>query len=216
MPFLFDIAPDWNMVVIDVAIAWVVVALPRFLQVRWIVTSGIYTTDELEAADLRQRNTIDPVRHTSIAGTLLAPALLSLLGLPALCWGKPIEDLPRSRPIPNLGFQVSMAPLVMYALQSLLFVVLAALLVYIYPAGAPVSTRAAELCMRMALLTLLPIPLLDSGDAWFFFLGRPNPKFLLWIAGLGLLGAIYGTGAIWDLQQLATRNVDTLRTLLPF
>ncbi|MCU0226154.1 MAG: hypothetical protein MUF01_00825 [Bryobacterales bacterium] len=168
---------DWNLALVDVAASWVVVALPRYVQARLLADSGVYGQPELAARAIDERLSLDPVRHTSLLGTLLAPALCSLMNLPVLAWGKPLEAGHPAQP--RLAFRLWMATPLVYLAQALLLGLLMALLAKVYLAGAPVAARAAQLCLRMAVVNLLPLPLLESGAALAVLLRRaPFPAWV--------------------------------------
>lgn len=177
---------DWNLALIDVAAAWVVVALPRYCQARLLAASGLYTQQELHARAIDERLSIDPVRHTSLLGTLLAPALTSLASLPVIAWGKPFDAGHPGQP--RLALRLWLAGIVAYLVQAVLLAMLMAVLAKVYLAGAPVAARAGQLCLRMAILNLLPLPMLEGGVALGVMFKRPSPP--VWLSALATVGAL--------------------------
>jgi len=196
--------PNWNLALIDVATAWVVVALPRYAQARLLVRSGCYSAEAIYALGIEERATIDPVKHTSILGTLLAPVLTSVASMPVLAWGKPIESGNPGRRQPKLAACIWMAPTAVYALQAFLLAALMAALAHIYLPGAPVAARAGQLCLRLALLNLVPLPVLDSGLSVSVFRGQSDSgHWLPATLSVTVLAALAATGILRAMDNLA-------------
>lgn len=193
---------DWNLALIDVASAWVVVALPRFAQAKVLARGGVYSHEALRALAIDERLSIDPVKHTSVLGTLLAPAATSLANLPVLAWGKPIEITSLGQP--RLATRLWLAPSVVYLLQACALAALMALLARFYLEGAPVAARAGQLCLRLALLNLLPLPLLDSGLSLTAWSNRPLlPRWQLSLLSLAALAGLHASGILRALDHQA-------------
>lgn len=193
---------DWNLALIDVASAWVVVALPRLAQAKLLASSGRYPAEAMRALAIDERLSVDPVKHTSALGTLLVPAITSLASLPVIAWGKPIESA--SPGLPRLARRIWLAPILVYLAQALLFGALMAVLSQVYLAGAPVAARAGQLCLRLAMLNVLALPLLDSGLALSVGLKRPlKPAWIPALLTLVALSVLWTTGALRAIDQEA-------------
>lgn len=194
--------PDWNLALIDVVCAWVVVALPRYVQARVVAQSGQYSWEAQRALGIDERLSIDPVKHTSLVGTILAPAACSLASLPVIAWGKTIETGGAQHASRTVALRLWLAPVVVYVVQAVLLAVVMALLAKVYLAGAPVAARAGQLCLRLAALNLLALPLLDSGLAWRFTpVGSRLPRGTGAILTVAIVALIYRSGLLGLLEQ---------------
>lgn len=187
---------DINLAIIDAAIAWVVVMPPRFAQARLLAHWKALGYGEEE------RLRFDPVQHMSVTGTLAVPAATSLLRLPVLAWGKDFDETPHS---PNLRYAMVLVAAVVlaYLLQAVALMLFMHLVAHVYFPGAPVAGRAGQLCLRMAMLNLLAIPILDAGEAWRFLPGYRWPRFARWILGAAILSALWFTGGLIWIDQTA-------------
>lgn len=186
---------DFNLAIIDVAAAWVVVTLPRMVQARLLVRSASLGPGQ------ENRLRPDPVQQMSLLGTLAVPALTSLLNIPVLAWGKDFDEIPVE---PNYRRAVSVvgATVLSYAVQAVAFSLLLMLLAKVYLAGAPAAARAGQLCLRLAMLNLLAIPILDAGTAWIFL------RRMHWSIALGssvvLIGVFHATGLLQWIDRWAS------------
>lgn len=199
-PFMLD----WNLAVIDVAAAWLVVALPRFAQARLLATSGNYSNEQLRALAIGERLSVDPVKHTSIVGSLLVPATLSLAGLPVVAWGKRIESGRLPSGLPRLALGVWIAPSVVYLLQAVVLALFMLLLAEVYLGGAPAAARAGQLCVRLAILNLLPLPPFDSALSLAIWRGREtSPAWLPFAGSALLLAALAATPMLYFIDRQA-------------
>lgn len=189
---------DLNLAIIDVAIAWVVVMLPRFAQAKLLARWNALGYGE------EDRLRPDPVQHMSVSGTILLPAATSLLGVPVLAWGKSFDETPHT---PNLHYAVSLVTAVVlaYTLQTVALMLFMHLLAQVYLPGAAVAARAAQLCLRLAMLNLLVIPIMDAGEAWRFIPGRYHwSRPVKWIVGAALLLALWLAGSLDWVDQTAS------------
>ncbi|MCW5966505.1 MAG: hypothetical protein KIT83_20880 [Bryobacterales bacterium] len=192
--------PDWNLALIDVATAWVVVALPCYVQAKLLASGGVYSPEALRALAIDERLSIDPVKHTGVLGTLLVPAATSLAGFSVVAWGKRIESVHLGKF--RLATQLWLAPSIVYLLQACLFAAAMALLSRVYLEGAPVAARAGQLCLRLAILNLLPLPLLDSGLSIAAWSRHPlPPRWVLALVSMAALAGLYATGMLRAIDQ---------------
>lgn len=209
--------PDWNLALIDAATAWVVVAIPRALQAHLITRSGLYTDEALTALGIDERRRVDPVKHTGFFTTLLLPVACSLAGIPVLAAGKGIEvghltqgspgispaaqhalSNQRQRLATKLWLTTSLA----YLAQSIVMALLMLLLAKVYLAGAPVAARCGQLCLRLALVNLLPLPPLDSALAsWVWRGAQPSTWWLRGIIPIAVLLVLIKSPALRLVDQ---------------
>lgn len=186
---------DFNLAIIDVAAAWVVVTLPRMVQAKLLQKGASLGPGQ------ENRLRPDPVQQMSLLGTLAVPALTSLLNIPVLAWGKDFDEIPVE---PNYRRAVSLvgATVLIYAVQAVAFALLLMLLAKVYLAGAPVAARAGQLCLRLAMLNLLAIPILDAGTAWIFL--RRMHWATAWGASVIVLAIFYAAGLLQWIDRWAS------------
>jgi hypothetical protein len=224
--------PDWNLALIDVASAWVAVALPRAMQANLLARSGLYASEAITALGIEERQSIDPVKHTSLLSTLLLPAFCSLAGIPVMAAGKQIEiaHIGDGKPgiLPTgkdqlqadrrrLALRLAAGTAFIYLLQALVMALLMTLLAKVYLAGAPVAARCGQLCLRMAMLSLLPLPPFDSAIALWTARGSAPARW--WVRGLSsvaVLALLITSPALDLLNQWVMLGFFRLGQLVPW
>jgi hypothetical protein len=104
----------------------------------------------------------------------------------------------------------------MYLLQALAFVLLMMILAKVYLAGAPVAARAGQLSLRMAMLSLLALPVLDAGIAWRYLVPwQANAKRAMLGAGAIAVGLMIASPLLQRIDGWAQLGFFYLAQLLP-
>jgi len=109
------------------------------------------------------RLTLYPPAHIDLLGTIILPAVTSLLGGGFLGWGRPVETNPSRLRFGMKG--LALVALAGPASNVLLTVLLAGVSVFTGTLFAPLSefaARAALLSMYLAIFNMIPVPPLDG------------------------------------------------------
>lgn len=148
---------NFEAALINVALLWLLTTPHEFAHA-WVATRLGDDTPEREG-----RVTLNPLAHVDWIGTVLLPALTSLLGAGFLGWGKPVNTNPSklrggmnglvlvalAGPASNVVFAVVLAAIAAATVRSNLFV-------------ANFAAQGAELSIYLALFNMIPIPPLDG------------------------------------------------------
>ncbi len=109
------------------------------------------------------RLTLNPLAHADWLGTVILPAVTSLLGRGFLGWGKPVSTDPsRLRGGLNGLALVALAGPASNVVFAALLAAVTAFTVRTHPAVAEVAGQAVWLSLYLALFNLLPVPPLDG------------------------------------------------------
>jgi len=142
---------------INVALLWLLTTPHEFAHA-WVATKLGDDTPKREG-----RVTLNPLAHVDWIGTVLLPAVTSLVGAGFLGWGKPVNTNPSklwgglngmalvalAGPASNVVFAVVLAAVAAATASS-------------SPAVARFAARGAQLSIYLALFNMIPIPPLDG------------------------------------------------------
>ena len=142
---------------INVALLWLLTTPHEFAHA-WVATKLGDDTPKREG-----RVTLNPLAHVDWIGTVLLPAVTSLIGAGFLGWGKPVNTNPSklwgglngmalvalAGPASNVVFAVVLAAVAAATASS-------------SPAVARFAARGAQLSIYLALFNMIPIPPLDG------------------------------------------------------
>jgi Zn-dependent protease len=148
---------NFEAALINVALLWLLTTPHEFAHA-WVATRLGDDTPQREG-----RVTLNPLAHVDWIGTVLLPAVTSLIGAGFLGWGKPVNTNP-------LRLRGGLNGLVLVALagpaSNVVFaVVLAAIAAATAKASPPVANFAAQgvmLSLYLALFNMIPVPPLDG------------------------------------------------------
>jgi Zn-dependent protease len=141
----------------NVALLWLLTTPHEFAHA-WVATRLGDDTPQREG-----RVTLNPLAHVDWIGTVLLPALTSLLGAGFLGWGKPVNTNPS-----RLRFGLNGLALVALAgpasniVFALVLAAVAAATAHINLAVANFGAQGVELSLYLALFNMIPIPPLDG------------------------------------------------------
>lgn len=139
------------------------------------------------------RLTLNPLAHADWLGTVILPAVTSLLGGGFLGWGKPVPTNPAqlrggwnglamvavAGPASNVVFAVLLAGIGVLTAQA-------------FPALAELAVRGVMLSLYLALFNLLPVPPLDGSK--LLLAARLPVVVYEWLARHGFLVLIVAIG----------------------
>jgi Zn-dependent protease len=148
---------DYQAALINVALLWLLTTPHEFAHA-WVATKLGDDTPLREG-----RVTLNPLAHVDWIGTVLLPAVTSLLGAGFLGWGKPVNTNP-SKLRGGLNGLVLVA-LAGPASNVVFAVVLAAVAAATAQANLSVANFAAQgarLSLYLALFNMIPVPPLDG------------------------------------------------------
>lgn len=165
---------------LNVVLFWILTT-PHEYAHAWVATKLGDDTPTLEG-----RVTLNPMAHVDWLGTVILPAITSLLGAGFLGWGRPVNCNPnRLRGgLKGLAVVAMAGP----ASNVLFALVLSALAVAVYrfsPSLATLAYNAVQLSLYLAIFNLLPVPPLD-GSKLLLALNVP-PAVYLELARFGFL-----------------------------
>lgn len=148
---------NYQAALINVALLWLLTTPHEFAHA-WVATRLGDDTPQREG-----RVTLNPLAHVDWIGTVLLPALTSLLGAGFLGWGKPVNTNPS-----RLRFGLNGLALVALAgpasniVFALVLAAVAAATAHINLAVANFAAQGVELSLYLALFNMIPIPPLDG------------------------------------------------------
>ncbi len=148
---------NWQAALTNVALLWLLTTPHEFAHA-WVATKLGDDTPQREG-----RVTLNPLAHVDWIGTVLLPAITSLLGAGFLGWGKPVNTNP-SKLWGGLNGLVLVA-LAGPASNVVFAVVLAAVAAATAHASPEVANFAAQgvmLSLYLALFNMIPVPPLDG------------------------------------------------------
>lgn len=112
---------------------------------------------------MQGRVTLNPLAHIDWLGTVILPAVFSLMGGGLIGWGRPVMTNPsKLRGGRNGMLRVALAGPAMNILLAIPFAAGAAFLLGTYPAVASFCGRATYLTLFLAIFNLMPVPPLDG------------------------------------------------------
>ncbi len=148
---------NFEAAIINVLLLWIL-TVPHEFAHAWVATQLGDDTPRLEG-----RVTLHPLAHVDWIGTILLPAITSLLSGGFLGWGKAVNTNPfKLRGGMNGLALVALAGPASNVIFSAILAVVAVLIARPFPAVAGVTAQAVALSLYLALFNLLPVPPLDG------------------------------------------------------
>lgn len=135
-----------------------ILTVPHEFAHAWVATRLGDPTPEQEG-----RNTLYPPAHIDLIGTVILPALTTLLGAGLVGWGRPVNTNPSRLKYGLNGLAlVALAGPASNILLAILFAGISVFTGKLIADVSQISARAAQLSVYLALFNLLPVPPLDG------------------------------------------------------
>ena len=148
---------NYEAALINVALLWLLTTPHEFAHA-WIATKLGDDTPQRDG-----RVTLNPLAHVDWIGTVLLPAVTSLLGAGFLGWGKPVNTNPSKLRFGLNGLAlVALAGPASNVVFALVLAAIAAATAHINLAVANFAAQGVELSLYLALFNMIPIPPLDG------------------------------------------------------
>ena len=148
---------NFEAALINVALLWLLTTPHEFAHA-WVATKLGDETPRLEG-----RVTLNPLAHVDWIGTVLLPAVTSLIGAGFLGWGKPVNTNPSKLRFGLNGLAlVALAGPASNVVFALVLAAIAAATAHINLAVANFAAQGVELSLYLALFNMIPIPPLDG------------------------------------------------------
>jgi Zn-dependent protease len=148
---------NWQAALTNVALLWLLTTPHEFAHA-WVATKLGDDTPEREG-----RVTLNPLAHVDWIGTVLLPAVTSLLGAGFLGWGKPVNTNP-SKLWGGLNglVLVALAGPASNVVFAVVLAAVAAATARVNPAVANFAIQGVMLSLYLALFNMIPVPPLDG------------------------------------------------------
>jgi len=141
----------------NVALLWLLTTPHEFAHA-WVATKLGDDTPRLQG-----RVTLNPLAHVDWIGTVLLPAVTSLIGAGFLGWGKPVSTNPsKLRGGLNGMAIVALAGPASTVVFAVILAAVAAATAHVNLAVANFAAQGVELSLYLALFNMIPIPPLDG------------------------------------------------------
>ena len=148
---------NYEAALINVALLWLLTTPHEFAHA-WVATKLGDDTPQRDG-----RVTLNPLAHVDWIGTVLLPAVTSLLGAGFLGWGKPVNTNPSKLRFGLNGLAlVALAGPASNVVFALVLAAIAAAAAHINLAVANFAAQGVELSLYLALFNMIPIPPLDG------------------------------------------------------
>jgi Zn-dependent protease len=148
---------NYQAALINVALLWLLTTPHEFAHA-WVATKLGDDTPQREG-----RVTLNPMAHVDWIGTVLLPAVTSLLGAGFLGWGKPVNTNPSKLRFGLNGLAlVALAGPASNVVFALVLAAIAAATAHFNLAVANFAAQGVELSLYLALFNMIPIPPLDG------------------------------------------------------
>jgi Zn-dependent protease len=148
---------NYQAALINVALLWLLTTPHEFAHA-WVATKLGDDTPQREG-----RVTLNPLAHVDWIGTVLLPAVTSLIGAGFLGWGKPVNTNPSKLRFGLNGLAlVALAGPASNVVFALVLAAIAAATAHINLAVANFAAQGVELSLYLALFNMIPIPPLDG------------------------------------------------------
>jgi Zn-dependent protease len=197
---------------INVALLWLL-TVPHEFAHAWVATRLGDDTPRLDG-----RVTLNPLAHVDWLGTVLLPAITSLVGGGFLGWGRAVNTNPYKLRGGLTGLAlVALAGPASNIVFSMVLALAAVFLARPLPAAAVFATRGVTLSLYLALFNLLPVPPLDGSK---LLLALRVPRFIYnELSRAGLLVLILAMTATplgrW-MFQISYLSTSLIFSLIPF
>jgi Zn-dependent protease len=148
---------NWQAALTNVALLWLLTTPHEFAHA-WVATKLGDDTPQREG-----RVTLNPLAHVDWIGTVLLPAITSLLGAGFLGWGKPVNTNP-SKLWGGLNglVLVALAGPASNVVFAVVLAAVAAATAHANPAVANFAAQGVMLSLYLALFNMIPVPPLDG------------------------------------------------------
>jgi Zn-dependent protease len=148
---------NYEAALMNVSLLWLLTAPHEFAHA-WVATRLGDDTPQLEG-----RVTLNPLAHVDWLGTLILPALMSLMGSGFIGWGKPVNTNPaKLRGGWNGMAVVAMAGPGSNVVFAVILGLIAALTSGLAPGVAEYAARGVNLSLYLAIFNMIPVPPLDG------------------------------------------------------
>jgi len=148
---------NYEAALINVALLWLLTTPHEFAHA-WVATKLGDDTPQREG-----RVTLNPLAHVDWIGTVLLPAVTSLLGAGFLGWGKPVNTNPSKLRYGLNGLAlVALAGPASNVVFALVLAAIAAATAHVNLAVANFAVQGVQLSLYLALFNMIPIPPLDG------------------------------------------------------
>ena len=148
---------NYEAALINVALLWLLTTPHEFAHA-WVATKLGDDTPQREG-----RVTLNPLAHVDWIGTVLLPAVTSLIGAGFLGWGKPVNTNPSKLRFGLNGLSlVALAGPASNVVFALVLAAIAAATAHINLTVANFAAQGVELSLYLALFNMIPIPPLDG------------------------------------------------------
>jgi Zn-dependent protease len=142
---------------VNVLLLWLL-TVPHEFAHAWVATRLGDDTPLLEG-----RVTLNPLAHVDWIGTVLLPAITSLISGGFLGWGKAVNTNPYKLRGGRYGLAlVALAGPASNIVFAAVLAIAAVLVAGAFPAAANIAARGVALSLYLALFNLLPVPPLDG------------------------------------------------------
>jgi len=149
--------PDIANALIDIALLWMLTTPHEFAHA-WVATRLGDDTPRLDG-----RVTLNPMAHVDWLGTVILPAVTSLLGGGFIGWGKAVRTDPgRLRGGLNGLALVALAGPASNVVFAILLGAVAVLATPAFPAFAQFAAHGVRFSLYLAIFNMLPVPPLDG------------------------------------------------------
>ncbi len=148
---------DLATAIVNVALLWLLTTPHEFAHA-WVATKLGDDTPQKEG-----RVTLHPLAHVDWLGTVILPAITSLLGAGFLGWGKPVNTNPsKLRGGLNGLALVALAGPISNVIFALILAAAAVATVRLIPPFSEFAVMGVRLSLYLAIFNLLPVPPLDG------------------------------------------------------
>ena len=196
---------NWERAALEILIFWMLTTPHEFAHA-WVASKLGDDTPRLEG-----RVTLNPLAHVDWIGTVLLPAVTSLMGMGFMGWGRPVNTNPSKLKFWRRGmFLVAMAG----PASNIVFALVLSAVAAFVPAARELAGYAAFVSVYLALFNLVPLPPLDGSRIWL--LTPALDRVYSEIARFGFLGLILlfsGTGLARWLSDGAFRITGSFLSL---
>ena len=148
---------NYEAALMNVSLLWLLTTPHEFAHA-WVATRLGDDTPLLEG-----RVTLNPLAHVDWLGTVILPAVMSLMGGGLIGWGKPVNTNPgKIRGGWNGVAVVAMAGPLSNVVFAVILGLLAAATAKMSPGFALYAARGVSLSLYLAMLNMIPVPPLDG------------------------------------------------------
>jgi Zn-dependent protease len=198
---------DVQAALINVALLWLLTTPHEFAHA-WVATKLGDDTPRREG-----RVTLNPLAHVDWIGTVLLPAVTSLVGAGFLGWGRPVNTNPsKLRGGLNGMALVALAGPGSNVVFAVVLAAVAALTASANPGFANFAARGVRLSLYLALFNMIPVPPLDGSK--LLLAARIPVEIYSMVARYGFLLLILLIGYTSVGITLSAWSVEATRAML--